>query len=54
MPFSGYCSEIVELKKMDVSCDIEGEELSQFAWAISILRLEANCVFLIIAKLVLI
>lgn len=45
MPFSGYCSEIVELKKMDVSCDIEGEELSQFAWAISILRLEANCVY---------
>lgn len=51
MPFAGYCSEIVSLDNrcqydLGVSCKIDADEISSFSWAISVLRLEANALFL--------
>ena len=51
MPFAGYCSEIVSLDNrcqydLAVSCNIDADEISSFSWAISMLRLEANALFL--------
>lgn len=51
MPFAGYCSEIVEFDNicqydLGLSCKIDADEISDFTWAISMLRLEANALFL--------
>ncbi len=54
MPFAGYCSEVVCIddicREKGVTCEIDTDEISDFAWAISMLRLDSHALFTDLCK----